>query len=385
MAFSFSRRRSQETQSGRIWLYKCEPVDFPFLLLILILLSAGLLMMFSASYARAEYETGNPLYFFIRQAMFAGAGLCAMAAISRIRTEAWKRLAYPVYGLCIVLLLLVLVAGEEIGGARRWFRIFGIQFQPSELAKFAMICILAVKAAEYGEKMSQASYGMLRIGLWIAPIFLLILAEKHLSAIVILGLVAFSMMFVGGTKPRYLGAVLGAGILLVILYISLMGYAGNRITAWQHPEQDSAGKGYQVLQSQYAIGSGGLFGRGFLRGRQKYLYLPEEHNDYIFAIVGEELGFVGVFVMIVLFMLLILRGFWIAAHADSPFSTMLAVGIMTLFAVQTFLNLGVVSNLLPSTGVSLPFFSYGGTALMMQLGELGVVLGISRFSSGTKR
>ena len=169
------------------------------------------------------------------------------------------------------------------------------------------------------------------------------------------------------------------------VYISLMGYAGDRITAWRHPEQDANDKGYQVLQSQYAIGSGGLFGPGYGRGRQKYLYLPEEHNDYIFAIVCEELGFVGAGGIILLFILLIVRGYWIAMHAATPFSTMLGVGLMTLMAVQTFLNLGVVSNLLPSTGVSLPFFSYGGTALTMQLGEMGVVLGISRFSSGTKR
>ena len=385
MAHGSARSRLPSEGGSRIWLYKCEPADFPFLLLIMLLLSAGLLVMISASRARAEFETGNPLYFFVRQSLFAGSGLGVMWLASHIPTEQWSRLALPVYGTAVVLLVLVLAAGEEIGGARRWFRIFGVQFQPSELAKFAVICVLARKSVDYGRKMESFSWGVLRIGLWLLPIFGLILAEKHLSAIVILGIVSFAMMYAGGTRPKYLLGILAAGVVLVLVYISLMGYAGDRITAWQHPEQDAAGKGYQVLQSQYAIGSGGLFGPGYGRGRQKYLYLPEEHNDYIFAIACEELGFFGAAVIVLLFILLIVRGYWIAMHAESPFATMLAMGVMTLFTVQTFLNLGVVSNLLPSTGVSLPFFSYGGTALLMQLGEMGVVLGISRHTSGLRR
>lgn len=385
MVYGAADTRNQTAPARRLLLHKCEPVDFPFLLLILTLLGAGLLMMFSASFARANYETGNPVYFTVRQTLFAALGLAAMFFLSRIPTEFWRNMALPVYGVSLVLLVLVLVAGEQIGGARRWFRIFGIQFQPSELAKFAVICVLAKKTVDYGSRMERFSWGLLRMGLYLAPVFLLILAEKHLSAIVILGLVSFAMLYVGGTKPKYLLTILALGVVLVLVYISLMGYAGDRITAWRHPEQDANDKGYQVLQSQYAIGSGGLFGPGYGRGRQKYLYLPEEHNDYIFAIVCEELGFVGAGGIILLFILLIVRGYWIAMHAATPFSTMLGVGLMTLMAVQTFLNLGVVSNLLPSTGVSLPFFSYGGTALTMQLGEMGVVLGISRFSSGTKR
>ena len=384
MGYGAAETRSQMAPERRLLLHKCEPVDLPFLLLILTLLGAGLLMMFSASFARANYETGNPVYFTVRQCLFAALGLGAMALLSRLPTELWRSLALPVYLLSLLLLILVLVAGEQIGGARRWFRIFGIQFQPSELAKFAVICVLAKKTVDYGSRMERFSWGLLRMGLYLAPVFLLILAEKHLSAIVILGLVSFAMLYVGGTKPRYLLTILALGVVLVLVYISLMGYAGDRITAWRHPEQDANDKGYQVLQSQYAIGSGGLFGPGYGRGRQKYLYLPEEHNDYIFAIVCEELGFVGAGGIILLFILLILRGYWIAMHAATPFSTMLGVGLMTLMAVQTFLNLGVVSNLLPSTGVSLPFFSYGGTALMMQLGEMGIVLGISRFCSGTR-
>ena len=177
---------------------------------------------------------------------------------------------------------------------------------------------------------------------------------------------------------------LAAAVVFLVLYVSVMGYAGDRITAWLNPEADAQDKGYQVLQSQYAIGSGGLFGLGFGMGRQKHLYLPEEHNDYIFAIVCEELGLIGAVGIIILFALLIIRGYWIAMHAADRFSTMLAVGITTLLAVQVVLNMGVVSNLLPSTGVGLPFFSYGGTNLMMNLGEMGIMLSISRWSSSTR-
>ena len=208
MVYGAADTRNQTAPARRLLLHKCEPVDFPFLLLILTLLGAGLLMMFSASFARANYETGNPVYFTVRQTLFAALGLAAMFFLSRIPTEFWRNMALPVYGVSLVLLALVLVAGEQIGGARRWFRIFGIQFQPSELAKFAVICVLAKKTVDYGSRMERFSWGLLRMGLYLAPVFLLILAEKHLSAIVILGLVSFAMLYVGGTKPKYLLTIL---------------------------------------------------------------------------------------------------------------------------------------------------------------------------------
>jgi cell division protein FtsW len=208
--------------------------------------------------------------------------------------------------------------------------------------------------------------------------------EKHLSAIMLMGMVAVVMMFVAGTHPKWLLAGAGAAAVFVVIYVTFMGYAGDRITAWLHPEQDPGDTGYQILQSLYAIGSGGLFGLGFGKSRQKYLYLPFQYNDYIFAIVCEELGLIGAAAIIALFAALILRGYRIALRGRDRFSTVLASGLVTLIAVQTILNLGVVTNLLPSTGIALPFFSYGGTALAVNLGEMGVVMSISRYQNETK-
>ena len=209
--------------------------------------------------------------------------------------------------------------------------------------------------------------------------------EKHLSAIMLMGLVAVVMMYVAGTPKKWLLGGAGIAAVFVLIYISFMGYAGDRVTAWLHPEQDPGDTGYQILQSLYAIGSGGLFGLGFGKSRQKYLYLPFQYNDYIFAIICEELGLAGAILIIALFAALILRGYWIALKAADRFSTVLAAGLTTLIAVQTILNLCVVSNLLPSTGIALPFFSYGGTALAVNMGEMGVLLSISRQRDRTKR
>ena len=216
-------------------------------------------------------------------------------------------------------------------------------------------------------------FGMALMGI-LVPLAL----EKHLSAIMLMGMVAVVMMFVAGTRIKWLLAGAGAAVLFVAVYISFMGYAGDRVSAWLHPERDPGDTGYQILQSLYAIGSGGLFGLGWGKSRQKYLYLPFQYNDYIFAICCEELGLIGALGIAALFALLIIRGYWIALRASDRFSTVLAAGLITLIAVQTILNLGVVTNLLPSTGIALPFFSYGGTALAVNLGEMGIVLSISR-------
>ncbi|MGM9641215.1 MAG: putative lipid II flippase FtsW [Faecousia sp.] len=359
-------------------------VDVPFMVLVILLVAIGLLMMFSASYVRATYESGKPLFYFIRQAGFAAVGLVAMFAASHLNCHVWQKLAKILYGVSIVLLIAVLFVGVSAGGAKRWVSIAGQQFQPSEVAKFSLICILAAMVAQYKENMALFRYGVLRTGGAVLVILVLVALEKHLSAIMIIGMVSLVMMYVGGTKKRWIFTAIGLVVVFFILYVTTMGYAGDRITAWLHPEEHAMDEGYQVIQSQYAIGSGGLFGLGFGMGRQKYLYLPFEYNDYIFAIVCEELGFIGALGIMILFALLVIRGYWISMHAADRFSTMLGVGITTLLAVQVILNIGVVCNLLPSTGVGLPFFSYGGTNLMMNLGEMGIILSISRWSSSTR-
>ena len=357
-----------------------EKVDIPFLFLTLLLLAVGLTMLYSASFAQSEYDTGYEIStkYLQKQAVCAALGLVAMYAFSRIPAVLWYRLAWPLYGVSILLLLSVLVIGQEVNGAKRWINIAGIQFQPSEVAKFTMILLFARLTVKYGPDANKFRFGVLGFGCALLGILVPLALEKHLSAIMLMGMVAVVMMFVAGTSIKWLLMGAGAAAVFVLVYITFMGYAGDRVTAWLHPEQDPGDTGYQILQSLYAIGSGGLFGLGWGKSRQKYLYLPFQYNDYIFAICCEELGLVGAFCIIILFAALILRGYKVALMARDRFSTVLASGLITLIAVQTILNLCVVTNLLPSTGIALPFFSYGGTALAVNLGEMGIVLSISR-------
>ena len=366
---------------------KVESVDIPFLILVLLLLVLGLTMLYSASYAQSQYDTGytSTTRYLQKQAVCAVIGLGAMWLLSRIPAQLWHRYAWGLYALSIVLLLSVLVFGQSVNGARRWINIAGIQFQPSEIAKFAMIVLFARLTKGFGPNAVQFRYGVLGFGCALLGILIPLALEKHLSAIMLMGMVAVVMMYVAGTSLKWLLMGAGAAAVFVVIYISFMGYAGDRVTAWLHPEEDPSDTGYQILQSLYAIGSGGMFGLGFGKSKQKYLYLPFQYNDYIFAVVCEELGLVGAAAIIILFVALILRGYWIALRAPDRFSTVLAAGIVTLIAVQTILNLCVVTNLLPSTGIALPFFSYGGTALAVNLGEMGIVLGISRFRNQAKR
>ncbi len=361
-------------------------VDYPFAFLVLLLLTVGLTMLYSASYAQSEYDTGYQIStkYLQKQGACALIGLAAMFFFSRIPARAWYRLAWPLYGVSIVLLLSVLVIGQEVNGAKRWINLAGIQFQPSEVAKFTMIVLFARLTRLFGQDAKRFRYGVLGFGGALMGILIPLALEKHLSAIMLMGMVAVVMMFVAGTSSKWLLAGAAAAAVFVVVYISFMGYAGDRVTAWLHPEQDPGDTGYQILQSLYAIGSGGLFGLGFGKSRQKYLYLPFQYNDYIFAICCEELGLIGALAIIVLFSVTILRGYWIALHARDRFSTVLAAGLVTLIAVQTILNLCVVTNLLPSTGIALPFFSYGGTALAVNLGEMGIVLQISRYRNHRK-
>lgn len=362
-------------------------VDIPFLLLLLLLLAVGLTMLYSASYAQSEYDTGYTVStrYLQKQGVCAVIGIAAMIFLSRIPPDFWLRTAWPLYGISIALLLSVLLFGESVNGARRWINIAGLQFQPSEIAKFTMIVLFARLTKGFGASAKEFRYGVLGFGSALLGILIPLALEKHLSAIMLMGMVAVVMMFVAGTNPKWLLAGAGAAAVFVVIYISFMGYAGDRVTAWLHPEQDPGDTGYQILQSLYAIGSGGLFGRGFGKSRQKYLYLPFQYNDYIFAIICEELGLIGAILIIALFAAMLLRGYWIALRAPDRFSTVLAAGLITLIAVQTVLNLGVVTNLLPSTGIALPFFSYGGTALAVNLGEMGVILSISRYRNQQAR
>ena len=357
-----------------------ETIDIPFLVLVLLLLAVGLCVLYSASFAQSMYDSGyrTSLIYFRKQLICALLGVGVMLLVSRLPLSAWHRLAWPLYGLSILLLLLVLVMGRSVNGAKRWINIFGLQFQPSEVAKFTQIAVFARLTCGFGSRVRKFRFGVLGFGLALLGILVPLALEKHLSAIMLMGLVAVVMMFVAGTHPKWLLAGAAAAAAFVLVSITFMGYAGDRVTAWLHPEEDPGDTGYQILQSLYAIGSGGLFGMGFGKSRQKYLYLPFQYNDYIFAIVCEELGLIGALIIIVLFACLILRGYLIALRCTHRFASVFCAGLVTLIAVQTVLNLCVVTNLLPSTGIALPFFSYGGTALAVNLGEMGVILAASR-------
>ena len=355
-------------------------MDLPFLIILLVLLAVGLAMLYSASSAQSAYDTAytSTTRYLVKQGACALLGLGVMFLVSRIPVQLWYRLSWPVYWVSILLLLLVLFFGRSVNGAKRWIGFGPIQFQPSELSKFALILLFARLTKGFGQQARKFRYGVLGFGAALLGILIPLALEKHLSAIMLMGMVAVVMMFIAGTHPKWLvmGAACAVGFLIV--YVSFMGYAGDRISAWQHPELDPADTGYQILQSLYAIGSGGVFGLGLGKSRQKYLYLPFQYNDYIFAVICEELGLFGAVGIMILFAMLILRGYYIALHAPDRFSKVLGAGMISLIAVQTLLNLGVVTNMLPSTGIALPFFSYGGTALAVNLAEMGIVLSISR-------
>ena len=372
-----AQKRLCAKEDRRIWR---EKVDAPFLVILLVLLMIGLSMLYSASFAQSQYDTSysDSTKYLQKQAACAIIGLFAMAVLSRIPAKFWYRAAWPLYGVSIVLLLMVLLVGQSVNGAKRWINIAGLQFQPSEIAKFTMILLFARLTRGFGSSVREFRFGVLGFGAALMGILIPLALEKHLSAIMLIGMVAVVMMFVAGTHPKWLLTGAAAAVIFVVVYVSLMGYAADRITAWLHPEQDPSDTGYQILQSLYAIGSGGVLGLGLGKSRQKYLYLPFQYNDYIFAIICEELGLLGAMLIMILFAALIWRGYWIALQAADRFSTVLAAGLITLIAVQVLLNLGVVTNLLPSTGIALPFFSYGGTALAVNLGEMGIILSISR-------
>ena len=359
---------------------KSAKVDAPFLVILLTLLAVGLCMLYSASFAQSQYDTSytDSTRYLQKQGACALIGLGAMAVMSRIPAKFWYRTAWPLYGISIGLLLMVLLFGQSVNGAKRWINIAGLQFQPSEIAKFTVILLFARLTRGFGSDVRKFRFGVLGFSCALLGILVPLALEKHLSAIMLIGMVAVVMMFVAGTHPKWLMAGALAAVCFVVIYVTFMGYAGDRITAWLHPERDPSDTGYQILQSLYAIGSGGVLGLGLGKSRQKYLYLPFQYNDYIFAIICEELGLLGALLIIALFAALILRGYYIALRARDRFSTVLAAGLTTLIAVQTLLNLGVVTNLLPSTGIALPFFSYGGTALAVNLGEMGIILSISR-------
>ena len=361
-------------------------MDLPFLLLTLLLTIMGLVMLFSASFPSANYESGDPAYYLKRQGLFALLGLAAMLAMARIDYHRLRGMTKILMYVSVFLLALVLVPGVGItqNGATRWLGKAGVlTFQPSEIAKLAIIVYFADSISKKKNLMENFKYGVRPYILILGFFAGLMLLEPHLSGTILIVGTGIVLMIVGGLDKRWIiGGVSGVaavGLIYVkLVEAGIISYGADRIRMWKDPWIDALDEGYQMCQSLIAIGSGGLTGVGLGKGRQKFLYLPEEHNDFIFAVVCEELGLIGATLVMLVFALLILRGFWIALQARDRFGALLVVGVMTQISLQTFLNIAVVSGLVPATGISLPFFSYGGTALALQLFEMGIVLSVSR-------
>jgi len=359
------------------------PVDIPFMLITLLLLTIGVVMVLSASYASAYYDVtnvtgGNATYYFARQLVFAVLGVGVMYLASRFPLTFYRRFSFLILGIAIVLLLAVLVVGTKVNGARRWILIGGQSIQPSEIAKIGVILVFSTLICRYKNLMGTFKYGVVPFVAILAVIVGLLFLEPHLSASIIIIALGAIMMFIGGARLFwFVGGLVGVGGLFT-LAVTVLQYSSERISAWRDPFADTGDTGYQIVQSLYAIGSGGLFGLGLGQSRQKYLYLPEEHNDFIFSVICEELGFIGATLILALFAILVIRGYWIALHARDRYSFLVCTGVTSLLAIQVILNVAVCTNLVPCTGISLPFFSYGGSALLIQLGEMGIILSVSR-------
>ena len=357
-------------------------MDLPFLFLVLVLLVIGLVMMFSASYAYAYYHFGNSYYFIIRQALFAVIGVGVMIFISYFDYHHLHKFAVPLLLLSFALLVLVrfMPPPSGAGGVHRWINLGPLgQFQPSEIAKFAVVLVFAHLISLNFSRMGTFRYGVLPYMLILGATDALLLWEPHISATVILTLIACVLLFIGGIKLRWFGVAfgaIGAGVAYLVLFTDDFSYANERLAGWLDPLST-----WQTRQSLYAIGSGGLLGLGLGQSRQKYLYLPEPQNDFIFAIVCEELGFIGALIIIILFAMLVWRGISISLRAMDKFGMLLGIGIILQVGFQVILNIAVVTNTIPNTGISLPFFSYGGTSLVVLLAEMGILLSISRTSS----
>lgn len=358
-------------------------MDLTFFFLVMGLLVAGLVMLFSASAPYASNYHSNSYYFIKRQLMFAIGGVILMIVVSKINYHLIRKLVWIITIAAVLMLVLVLILPPTKEGFHRWLNLGFIQFQPSEVAKFALVVLLSFLISKNHKKMhSDFKFQFILFGI-IAIFCGLILAENHLSATIIVFTIGIVLMVIGGMNLKLFFGMCGVGVGFVIIAIvtGLISYASDRIAYWRDPWLDPLDKGFQTIQSLLAIGSGGVMGRGIGQSNQKYLWLPEPQNDFIFSVVCEELGLIGAALIVIAFALLVWRGFTIALRAHDKFGTLLCIGLTFQVGLQAVLNILVVTNTIPNTGISLPFFSYGGTSLVMLLIQMGIILSISRSSS----
>ncbi len=383
----FDKRKISGVQAAQRIKARFAAIDTPFLATVVFLVAFGLIMLFSASHVTAFYRFKNSFHFIRSQAIFAVAGLVIMLAVSQIDYKFYKPFAWPLMAVTWILLVVVLFM-PALNDAKRWINLKITTFQPSEVAKFAIILLFSFLIAQNGERirsrklLESFQFGFLPFAGILIITSALMLLEPHLSGTLLILSIGAILMFSGGTRLIWFGisaAVGAAGALSALVMVKkLVPYAAGRIQTWLNPWADASDAGHQTVQGLLAIGSGGFWGVGLGNSRQKHLYVPEPQNDFIFSIIAEELGFIGAMLVIVLFAVLLFRGIYIATRAKDPFGTMLGVGIIAQVSLQAALNIAVVTNTIPNTGISLPFFSYGGTSLLMLLGEMGIVLSISR-------
>ena len=368
-------------------------IDKWFLLIVLFLLVFGAIMSFSASSVYAANKYGDSAFFFKKYVGYTVLSILVFTPLVLFMTPRWwKLIGLAMYAGTVVLLLLVLVIGDTGGGAQRWIDLGFITIQPSEFAKVAIVMVLALYMSKHQKEVTSThlfggsfKHGVLVPGCIIGIIIVLVALEKHISGIIIIGMIGISVMYMGGTHWKWIALIIGIVAFAAVGLVLVSDYAQVRVTTWLNIDAaDPRGSAWQTLQGLYAIGSGGLFGKGLGNSQQKYGYVSEPQNDFIFTIICEELGFIGALLVVGLFGALVWRGFKIASHAPNNFCALVVYGIVFKTTIQAVLNIAVVTNSVPNTGVALPFFSSGGTALILQIFEMAIILSISRYSAVKK-
>ncbi|HEX6989146.1 MAG TPA: putative lipid II flippase FtsW [Bacillota bacterium] len=365
-------------------MYTRRSADLHLVAVVVLLLGIGVLMVFSSSFVRAQQSLGDPYYYFKRQSLWLVVGVTAMVLVSQVQYWHWRVLARPLLMLTFLTLVLVIIpgVGQLEGGARRWLGVGPLSFQPSELAKLTLVIFLASHFARLQGRMGRAGPVYLPFLGVVGATGLLIMLQPDLGTAVAITATAMVMLFVAGAPILQIAGLVLAAVPLGVYLVFSEEYRARRILAFLNPEADPLGSGFHILQSLYALGSGGLFGVGFFEGRQKFYYLPAQHTDFIFAVLGEELGFLGTVAVVLLFAMVAWRGYRIAATAPDAFASMLAAGLTTLIVLQAIINIGVVTASLPITGISLPFVSYGGSSLVVSLTAVGILVNISKHAQG---
>jgi len=358
---------------------RVEGFDIIVLMMAVILTCFGVVMVYSASSVMAAKKFHDGFYFLKRQSLFALIGFAAMAVAMHIDYHYWKRVAVPLFLGCFVLMLFVFLPGigGTVKGASRWIRLPGFNFQPSELAKVALIIYMAYSLDKRQDKLKQFMAGFLPYLLILGVFILVLLAQHDMGAALTMATVAIVMLFAAGTRLQYIlgmGAVALPGVCYLVVTES---YRMRRITAFLDPWKDPTDAGFQIIQSWLAFGTGGFFGQGLGEGKQKLFYLPEAHTDFILSVAGEELGFAGVIVIASMFLVLVQRSIRVAIAAEDNFGRFLAFGIAVLIGLEAFINMAVVTGMLPTKGLALPFLSYGGSSLIISLFAIGVLLNVS--------